>query len=206
MKNVKDIAKEFGVAEDKLDEFEKAVLENYRTVAELDGKAAKLTELEKQLAEAREAIEAAKNADGANAEEMTALKAKLQEFEDAEKARAAKQTEEQAKAEFAEKLREAIGDKEFANDIVKAAVSEQAYQIAKANPNMDIKAVLAGIVGEADGVWKNPQTAVKKMPAQGAMNPSGSGSINSIEDLKGMSVEQIRAHMKEVDSVLAAAK
>lgn len=204
MKNIKDIAKDYGIEEGKLDEFEKAVLENYRTKAELDGKAAKVSELEEQLKAANEAIEAAKTADTANADELTALKEKLEAYENDEKARAAAKTEEAAKAEFEGKLAEAVGDKEFANDIVKAAVTEKAYAMAKANPNMDVKAIVSGIVGEAAGVWKNPQQDPKKMPAQGSANANGTGAINSLEDLKSMSVDEIRAHMKEVDSLLAA--
>lgn len=210
MKNVKDIIGELGIELDeaKLGDLEKAVLENYRTVAEVENKQSRIGELEQQLATANEALEAAKNADVSNADEVQAMRDKIAAYEKADEERKAQTEEEKARQEFEEKFGKAVGDKKFVNDIVRGAVADKAYAIAKANPDMDVAAILGGIVGDAEGVWQNPQQTVKKMPAASGNGGSASGTqtIQNIEDLKGMSVEEIRAHMDEVNKVLSNQK
>lgn len=210
MKNIKDIIGELGIELDeaKLGDLEKAVLENYRTVAEVENKQSRISELEQQLATANEAMEAAKNADVSNADEVQAMRDKIAAYEKADEERKAQTEEEKARQEFDEKFGKAVGDKQFVNDIVRGAVADKAYAIAKANPDMDVAAILGGIVGDAEGVWQNPQQSVKKMPAASGNGGSAAGTqtIQNIEDLKGMSVEEIRAHMDEVNKVLSNQK
>lgn len=210
MKNIKDIIGELGIELDeaKLGDLEKAVLENYRTVAEVENKQSRIGELEQQLATANEALEAAKNADVSNADEVQAMRDKIAAYEKADEARKAQTEEEKARQEFEEKFGKAVGEKQFVNDIVRGAVADKAYAIAKANPDMDVAAILGGIVGDAEGVWQNPQQTVKKMPAASGNGGSAAGTqtIQNIEDLKGMSVEEIRAHMDEVNKVLSNQK
>lgn len=210
MKNIKDIIGELGIELDeaKLGDLEKAVLENYRTVAEVENKQSRIGELEQQLATANEALEAAKNADVSNADEVQAMRDKIAAYEKADEERKAQTEEEKARQEFEEKFGKAVGDKQFVNDIVRGAVADKAYAIAKANPDMDVAAILGGIVGDAEGVWQNPQQTVKKMPAASGNGGSAAGTqtIQNIEDLKGMSVEEIRAHMDEVNKVLSNQK
>ena len=210
MKNIKDIIGELGIELDeaKLGDLEKAVLENYRTVAEVENKQSRISELEQQLATANEALEAAKNADVSNADEVQAMRDKIAAYEKADEERKAQTEEETARQEFDEKFVKTVGDKQFVNDIVRGAVADKAYAIAKANPDMDVAAILGGIVGDAEGVWQNPQQTVKKMPAASGNGGSAAGTqtIQNIEDLKGMSVEEIRAHMDEVNKVLSNQK
>jgi len=207
VKNIKDIIGELGIELDeaKLGDLEKAVLENYRTVAEVENKQSRIGELEQQLATANEALEAAKNADVSNADEVRAMRDKIAAYEKADEERKAQTEEEKSRQEFDEKFGKAVGDKQFVNDIVRGAVADKAYAIAKANPDMDVAAILGGIVGDAEGVWQNPQQTVKKMPAASGNGGSAAGTqtIQNIEDLKGMSVEEIRAHMDEVNKVLS---
>lgn len=210
MKNIKDIIGELGIELDeaKLGDLEKAVLENYRTVAEVENKQSRISELEQQLATANEALEAAKNADVSNADEVQAMRDKIAAYEKADEERKAQTEEEKARQEFDEKFVKTVGDKQFVNDIVRGAVADKAYAIAKANPDMDVAAILGGIVGDAEGVWQNPQQTVKKMPAASGNGGSAAGTqtIQNIEDLKGMSVEEVRAHMDEVNKVLSNQK
>lgn len=210
MKNIKDIIGELGIEldEEKLGELEKAVLENYRTVAEVENKQSRISDLEGQLATANEALEAAKNADVTNADEVQAMREKIAAYEAADEERKAQTEEEKARREFDERFRSAVGDKKFANDIVRSAVSDKAYAVAKANPDMDLSAILGGIVGDSEGVWLNPQQDPKKMPGAGENGGSKAGmqSIQNVDDLKGMSVDEIRAHMDEVNKVLANQK
>lgn len=210
MKNIRDIIKDLGIEldEEKLGDLEKSVLENYRTVAEVENKQSRISELEQQLATANEALEAAKNADVSNADEVQAMRDKIAAYEAADEERKAQTEEEKARQEFDEKFSKAVGDKKFVNDIVRGAVADKAYAIAKANPDMDVAAILGGVVGDAEGVWQNPQQTVNKMPAASGNGGSAAGTqtIQNIEDLKGMSVEEIRAHMDEVNKVLSNQK
>lgn len=210
MKNIRDIIGELGIELDeaKLGDLEKSVLENYRTVAEVENKQSRIGELEQQLATANEALEAAKNADVSNADEVQAMRDKIAAYEKTDEERKAQTEEEKARQEFEEKFGKAVGDKQFVNDIVRGAVADKAYAIAKANPDMDVSAILGGIVGDSEGVWQNPQQSVKKMPAASGNGGSASETqtIQNIEDLKGMSVEEIRAHMDEVNKVLSNQK
>ena len=210
MKNIKDIIGELGIEldEEKLGDLEKSVLENYRTVAEVENKQSRISELEQQLATANEALEAAKNADVSNADEVQAMRDKIAAYEAADEKRKAQTEEEKARQEFDEKFGKAVGDKKFVNDIVRGAVADKTYAIAKANPDMDVAAILGGVVGDAEGVWQNPQQTINKMPAASGNGGSAAGTqtIQNIEDLKGMSVEEIRAHMDEVNKVLSNQK
>lgn len=80
MKNIFEIMKEYGleVPEDKKKDFEKAVLENYKTVADYGKQVDKVTNLTEQLNEAKDAI---KKFDGVDPEalknEIAALNQKL---------------------------------------------------------------------------------------------------------------------------------
>ena len=58
MKNIFEIMKDYGfeVSEDKKKDFEKAVLENYKTVADYDIQTDKVTSLTDQLSIAKEAV------------------------------------------------------------------------------------------------------------------------------------------------------
>ncbi len=206
MQNIREILEGAGVEVEagKLAEIEKAVLANYRSKAEAEAKAAKVAELEQRLAEADAAIEAAKQADVTNAAEVEEMRGKLEAYEKADEERRAKADEDKARAEFDEKLAGAVGEKSFANGIVAEAVKDKAFKLAKANPDMDIAAVLASVVGDTDGVWANPQRAVHKMPAGGSAAKPGTREVQGLEDLRNMSVDEIRSRMAEVDEMLAS--
>lgn len=208
MENIKDILAGAGVEveADKLAEIEKAVLANYRTKAEADAKTAKVAELEKQLADANAAIETAKSTDTANMAEVEKMREQLEAYEQADAERKAEREQKSARDAFDAKLTDAIGGKRFANAIVQSAVTDKAFAMSQANPNMSVNDVLDAVVGDADGIWQNPQQNINKMPSGGKAAAGSTQSIGSIDDLKNMSVEQIREHMAEVDKVLAAQK
>lgn len=208
VKNIRDILSEVGIEvdADKLAEVERAVLANYRTKAEVDAKTAKVAELEQQLADANAAIETAKGTDTANAAEVERMREQLTAYEQADAERKAKADEQAARSEFDGKLADAIGDKRFANAIVQSAVTDKAFAMSQANPAMSVNDVLAAVVGDSDGVWSNPQQDVKKMPSGAKASATGNQSIASMADLEGMTTEEIRKRMSEVDRMLASQK
>lgn len=114
MKNIFEIMKDYGleVPEDKKKDFEKAVLENYKTVADYDKQTDKVTSLTDQLSTAKEEI---KKFDGVDPEalnnQIAALNQKL----------ADKDTEYQNQ----------IADRDF-QDMLKTAIAEAKGRNAKA--------------------------------------------------------------------------
>lgn len=210
MENVKQILAKLGIEldEEKQSQLEKEVLANYRTLSEVESKNSRITELEGQLAQANETIEAAKNLEGGNAQQVQALQEQVAAYQKADEERKAQAEEENSRKAFEEKFDKAVGEKKFVNDIVRSAVFDKAYALGKANPDMDVKAIVGGIVGDSDGVWENPQQSVKKMPGASDQN-SGNGSvmtIQSLDDVKNMTVEEVRAHRDEIDKLLAQQK
>lgn len=204
MDNIKDILKANGVEldDEKLKAVESEVLKNYRTKAELDGKTQKVTDLEAQLAKANEALEAAQNADPTKAEEFKAMQDQLAEYKKADEERKAQDAESKAKAEFKAKFDEALGERKFANSIVGNAIFTAAFEKAKANPDMDAKSILDSVTVDEDGIWANPQRDPKRMPGSNDGGGTDNAPIQSLDDLKGMSVEEVRKHMSEVNKVL----
>ncbi len=204
MDNIKDILKANGVEldDEKLKAIEKATLENYRTKAELDGKAQKVSDLEAQLAKANEALEAAQKADPAKTEEFEAMQKQLAEYKKADEERQAKDAEGKAKEEFKAKFDTAVGERKFANSIVQNAIFTAAFEKAKANPDMEAKAILDSVTVDEDGIWANPHRDPKKMPGANDGGGSNNTPIQSFDDLKNMSVEEVRKHMSEVNKLL----
>lgn len=114
MKNIFEILKEYGleVPEDKKKDFEKAVLENYKTVSDYEKQTEKVTSLTDQLNTAKEEI---KKFDGVDPE---ALKTQIS---DLNQKLADKDTEYQGK----------IADRDF-QDMLKNAIAEAKGKNAKA--------------------------------------------------------------------------
>lgn len=176
MKNVIDILREQGIEmdEDKAKTVEKAVLESYRTIEELNGKTAKLeaanariAELEAQTGELGEQLKALDAEKGANAETVSALQAKVAEYEQAEADRKAKQEADEREAKFREAFDAAVGDRRFANDLVREAVFQRSIKAREADPVKGYGDIIAEITKDVTGVWENPQADPKNLPRPG---------------------------------------
>lgn len=114
MKNIFEIMKDYGleVPEDKKKDFEKAVLENYKTVADYDKQTDKVTSLTDQLNTAKEAVKKFEGVDPeALQNEIAALNQKLSD----------KETEYQNQ----------IADRDF-QDMLKTAIADAKGKNAKA--------------------------------------------------------------------------
>lgn len=176
MKNVIDILREqgFEMDEDKAKTVEKAVLESYRTIEELNGKAAKLeaatariSELEAQAGELGKQLKALDSEKGASAEAIEALKAKVAEYEKAEADRKAKQEADEREAKFREAFDEAVGNRKFANDFVRDSIFRKSIEEREADPVKGYGDIIAELTKDVPGVWENPQTDPKNLPRPG---------------------------------------
>lgn len=159
MKDIRSILAEHDIDEATAKAIEKAVVENYRTKAETDAKAERIKALEEQnkaLADQVGQLEG----DG---EQLEALRKQVADYEQAEKERK-EAAEEAAKREsFRTLFDAALGDREFANDLVRETVFDRAYAECQSVGTGVDKAIEA-VTRDVDGVWKNPQRDPKRMP------------------------------------------
>ena len=196
---------EIEVPEGKRDALNKAVAENYKTVAEVNAKAEKIATLEKSLDEANAAIEAAKGADATNADEIAKMQERIKAYEDAEAERAAEAAEAEKRGAFDADFEKALDGRKFASELTRAAVADKVYGIAANNPDMQVSEIIKSVIGD-DDVFANPQQDVKKMPNTGIGSTGSNGVIQSLDQLHGMSVDEIRAHMGEIDNLIKNGK
>lgn len=210
MKNITEILREqgFEMDEDKAKAVEKAVLESYRTIEELNGKAAKLdaanariSELEGQTGELSKQLKAIEDGKGADAETIEALKAKVAEFEKAEADRAAKAKEAGERAAFDDLFKQALDGREFSSDLIAEAVAGKAYEMHKQNPAMGVADIIAKVTGDQD-VWSNPQRDPKKMPVPSNQGSASGIGLNTIEDIRKLSAKEINENWDAVKEIL----
>lgn len=162
MKDIKAILEGIEIEDEAKSRIIEEVNANYRTIKEMDGKKERIAELEKANEELSGQIKALEG-DG---EEIESLKVKIAEFEQAEKDRKAKEQEAQRRTEFEAVFNAAVGDKEFSNDLIRETVFNKVYAACSATTGASAETVLAETVKDMDGVWKNPQHDVNKMPNQ----------------------------------------
>lgn len=198
MKNIDQIMTDLAIdLGDKAEDFKKAIGENYKTVAELENKTNRIAALENELSEAKKTLEGIQQAGANDADALKAAQEQIAAYQRAEDERKAKEDEATARGEFSTKFNEALGDKKFANSLVAKTIEDKAYETAKANPAMNLADIISGIAGDEQGIWKNPQQSVAKMPAQSGVG-TDLGHIQSIEDLSGYSEEFINDNWEKL--------
>lgn len=141
MKNIFEIAKEFGleVPEDKKKDFEKAVLENYKTVADYEKQTDKVTSLTDQLKTATDAL---KEFDGVDPKDLQGQIATLtQNLADKEK----EYQNQIADRDFQDLLKTAIADAKGKNAKAITALLDVDTLKASKNQSNDVAAALKAL-------------------------------------------------------------
>lgn len=160
MKDIKAIIADYELTDEQKSDIIKAVNENYKTIEEMNKKTKRIDELEQANEELSAKVE-----EMPDTKEVEQLKEQVQKFKDDEKKRKEEAAESKKRSDFAVNFEAALDGKEFANDIVKKSVLDQAYKKCTENTGLDAKAAIEEITKDADGVWKNPQREVHKMPS-----------------------------------------
>ena len=162
VKDIKAILSEHGEAlsDDARQAIISAVGENYRSVAEMNSKADRIKALEEQ----NEALTEQVGKLEGDGEELETLRKQVSDFEAAEEERKAQEDEQAKRNAFRATFDNALGDNEFANDLIRDTVFEKVYAQCSATTGADAKSVLEETVKDMDGVWKNPQHDPKRMP------------------------------------------
>lgn len=200
MKNITEILQGYGITvpDESAEAFAKEFAANYKTVAEVEQKAAKIQQLTDENANLAGELEKIKAADLTNADEVEKLKASIAEMQQAEDERKAKAQEDEDRKAFGEKFAGALDGKEFANSIVAESVQRAAYDKAKTNPDMALADVIASVVPDEEGIWRNPQQEPLKNPTPGADD-----AVGSLDELKGKDSAYINSHWAEIQAMLA---
>lgn len=193
MKNIFEIMKEYGleVPEDKKKDFEKAVLENYKTVTDYDNQAKKL--------------DAANDTIKANDTAMKDLQGKLDGFKDVDVSGLNQRIKdlEIEKANIQKDCDARIADRDF-NDLVKESISAVNGKNAKAitalldvdtlkaskNQKEDIAAALKALTEKEDS----------KMLFGGEPEPKPTGTgnlIGQVQKTPGQSTDTLKDALKE---------
>lgn len=201
MKDIRTILSEAGIEGDQAEAIGKAVLENYRTIAEVEQKAAKAQSLAEENAKLAEELSKVKELDGSNAEELEQAKARIAEFEAESQARKQAEDEKARKLAFDEEFAKGTEGREFAGSIVRDAVAAKTRALREANPDMSFDDALKQAVGDGRGVWANPQRDPRKMPQ--AQQGGGVGEVQTLEQVKGMSSEEINKNWEAISALLA---
>lgn len=163
MKDIKAILSEHGEA--LTDEARQAIIsavgENYRSVEEMTKKADRIKTLEEQNESLTEQVGKLEG-DG---EELEALRKQVEDFKAAEKTRKDAEKEQTKRNDFRTVFDAAVGENEFANDLIRETVFEKVYAQCSAKTGADAKSILDDTVRDMDGVFKNPQQDPRKMPS-----------------------------------------
>lgn len=160
MKDIKAILSGFELSDEDREAIIKEVGENYRSIVEVTKKADRIKELEEQNNALTEQVG---NLEG-DGEEVEKLRQQVADFEAAEKERKAEAEETEKRNQFRTVFDAAIGDREFANDIIRDSIFNKAYATCSATTGLDAKHVIDEMTKDADGIWKNPQQEAHKMP------------------------------------------
>ena len=95
--------------------------------------------------------------------EIEPLTIKMKEYEKAEADRKAAQEEAERRDSFRALFDAALGEREFANDLMRETVFERAYQQCQ-SVGTGAKDAIEAVTRDVDGVWRNPQQDPKRMP------------------------------------------
>lgn len=160
MKDIRAILAEHELDEAAAKAIEKAVGENYRTIAEVQQKADRIKDLEKTNGELSDQVKALEG-DG---EQLQTLRDKVAEYEQAEADRKAKADEDAKRESFRALFDAALDGREFANELMRETVFEKAYAECQ-NVGKGAAEAIEAVTKDVDGVWVNPQRDPKRMPS-----------------------------------------
>lgn len=139
---------------------------NYKTVSEWTKKVERISELE----EANAALaDRASKVEGDSAE-IEELKAEIARRDEAEAKRQADEAEAAKRDAFSAAFEEALGDRKFANDLMRETVFDRAYRACSDNTAKGVMDALDELTKDVPGVWLNPQRDPMRMPTAGQIS------------------------------------
>ncbi|MEG0999176.1 MAG: hypothetical protein RSF13_09125, partial [Clostridiales bacterium] len=195
------------IPDDKKAEIDKAVLSNYKTVAEVGNITAKLNTAKTDLIAANGKVtelgNKIKGLEGTS-DELETLKNKVSQYEAAEQARLDAEKETQNNSALLATFEEATKEKTFVNDFTKNAIFESCKsELAKnENKGKGINDIFIALTTDKEGIFANPNPGVDIPGVGKAIN---NGTLTR-EQIKTMSTKEINERWSDVATALEGAK
>lgn len=190
MENIHDLLKGIGieVPEEKKAEFDKAFLENYKTVNDYNKQKTKIDSLNENLKNANDKIselgETLKSYEGTD-KTITDLKAQVADFEQKEQDRINAEKLEKEDAELTAKIRNEIGEVEFVNQYTEESIYNSIKKGLKADTTKGAKQIFDELTKDKEGIFKNPQqVAIPK--SDSGTKPTDLTKENRLREIMGL--------------------
>ena len=207
MLNIHEILKNYGIEipEDKKTEFDKAVIENYKTVAEVNKINDKLTkeindhkETKKTLEDTNKAFEDLKNSNASKEDWEKKYNDLVEDNKKKAEEKEKQELEAQERAEFDKYF--ADNKKEWNNPFIADGYFGKFKEAKALNENKGKMAadILHELTKDDATAFKTSQPIVNLKGANGGL----SGGVYSAEQLRGMSAEQINENWADISKSL----
>lgn len=171
MKNIHTILSEFGITvpDDEKADFDKAVSANYKTVAEFDKQAGKLTAMTERAETAEETLK------GFEGKDFDAITRERDEWKTKHDNLMTKQQQEAEEREFSDLLTAAIKEAKGKNPKAITALLDRDKLKASKNRDKDIKAALEAVKAESDYLFDADDGGTPPAKFTGERKGQGSG-------------------------------
>ena len=123
------------------------------------------SDIKKERDKAKEAAETIKQLQESMGD-VDGMKAKLEEYQQADEARQKAEQEAAAHKAMEDRFNAVLGDKQFANDLVRNGTMDAFFHALNdpANTGKGDKELFDALTKDAAGIWKNPQQEPVKVP------------------------------------------
>lgn len=159
------------------------------------------------LKKARDELKTAKDTIAtleANKGDTDALQAELDKYKQADEARQKAEQEAAAHKAMEDRFNAVLGDKQFANDLVRNGTMDAFFRALNdpANTGKGDKELFDALTKDAAGIWKNPQ----QEPVKIAGVNTAPGAKYTADQIRAMTPEQINANWADVSASLKGMK
>lgn len=163
MENIETILEGIELTDDQRDKIIKGVKANYKTVAEMDGKVNRITELEAEIKKRDDAITELQG----DQSEIEALRGQVAEYKAADEKRKAQDAERDRLRQFEQQFNSAVTEtgKKFVNSYTRDAVLKDALDRCAKQEGLGVAKALEAIENDNPSIWQNPQHEVVNMPS-----------------------------------------
>lgn len=198
MKNIHTILSELGITvpEDKTADLNKEVAANYKTVAEFDKQASKLTAMTERAETAEETLK------GFEGKDFDAITRERDDWKQKHDDLMAKQQKESDERDFSEFLSAAIKEAKGKNPKAIAALLDIPTLKASKNRDKDIKAALESVKGENDYLFDSDDGGTPPAKFTGERKGSGGDKKKLSEMTLDERIKLKRTNPKLYDSML----
>lgn len=162
MENIETILEGIELTDDQRNKIIKGVTANYKTVAEMNGKVNRISELEAEIKKRDDAISELQG----DQSEIEALRGQVAEYQAADEKRKADEAERDRLRTFEQQFNSAVTEtgKEFVNSYTRDAVLKDALDRCTNTASLGISDALKAIENDNPSIWLNPQNDVNAMP------------------------------------------